>query len=167
MRCLCLTLIFAAAVMTTGSYANQAASQPPGPLTEKEYEAIMKKVGPAFAALSKNLDGGDVDRAAKDAQQLSDLFGEAEKFWKGYKREDAVTWAQAARRHAAEVATGLGAARGYLKSDSKVQSGVQIRLSRARTSVTSLGNVCQQCHKAYREGDATTGYHIKASALVR
>ena len=36
MRCLCLTLIFAAAVMTTGSYANQAASPPPGPITEKE-----------------------------------------------------------------------------------------------------------------------------------
>lgn len=166
MRCLCLTLVFAAAVMTTGPHANQATSQPPGPISEQDYEAIMKKVGPAYAALAKDLDAGEVDRAAKDAQQLSDLFGEAEKFWARNKREDAVKWSQAARRHAAEVAAGLGAARGYLRSDSKVQSGVQARLSRARTSVTTLGNVCQQCHKAYREGDAKSGFHIKASALV-
>lgn len=167
MRCLCLTLVFAAAVMTTGPQARQATSKPPVPISEQDYEAIMKKVGPAYAAMSKNLDGGEIDKAAKDAQQLSELFGEAEKFWTRHKREDAVKWAQAARRHAAEIATGLGAARGYLKSDSKVQSGVQVRLSRARTSVTNLGNVCQMCHKAYREGDATTGFRIKASALVR
>lgn len=167
MRCLCLTLIFAAAVMTTGPRASQTASQPPAPISEKEYEAIMKKVGPAFASMSKNLDGGEVDRAAKDAQQLSDLFGEAEKFWAGHKREDAVNWAQAARRHAAEIAAGITAARGYLRSDPRIQSGVQARLSRARKSVTTLGTVCQQCHTTYREGDATAGYRIKPSALVR
>lgn len=168
MRCLCLTLVFAAAVMTTGPRADQAtASQPPAPISEQDYDAIMKKVGPAFAAMSKNLDGGEVDRAAIDAQQLTELFGEAEKFWAQHKRPDAVKWAEAARKHAAEVALGIKTARGYLRSDAKVQRGVQARLSRARASVKNLGAICQQCHTTYREGDATAGYRIKASALGR
>jgi hypothetical protein len=48
MRCLCLTLVFAATVMTTVPDANQAASKPPGPISEQDYDAIMKKVGPSF-----------------------------------------------------------------------------------------------------------------------
>ena len=166
MRCLCLTLVFAAAVMTTVPAANQAASKPPGPISEQDYDGIMKKVGTAFAAVSKNLDAGDVDRAVKDAQQLSELFTAAEKFWAQHKRDDAVRFAQAARKQADEVVSGVTAARGYLKSDSKVQSGVQIRLSRARGSVSAMKTTCQRCHSAYREGDATAGFHIKPSALV-
>jgi cytochrome c556 len=166
MRFLCLTLVFAAAVMTTVPDANQAASKPPGPISEQDYEAIMKKVGPAFAAMSKNLDGGEVDRAAKDAQQLSELFTEAEKFWAQHKREDGVKFAQAARKQADEVVSGVTAARGYLKSDARVQTGVQARLSRARTSVSTLKTICERCHTAYREGDATAGFRIKPSALV-
>ena len=108
MRCLCLTLIFAAAVMTTVPHANQAAPKPPVPISEQDYDAIMKKVGPAFTTMSKNLDDGDVDRAVKDAQQLSELFAEVEKFWAQHKREDAVKFAQLARKEADAVVTGVG-----------------------------------------------------------
>ena len=85
--------------------------------------------------MSKNLDDGDVDRAVKDAQQLSELFAEIEKFWAQHKREDAVKFAQSARKEADAVVTGVGGSRGYLKSDARIQRGVQVRLSRARTSV--------------------------------
>ena len=166
MRCLCLTLVVAAAVMTTVPEANQAAPKPPGPISEQEYDAIMKKVGPAFAAMSTTLEGGEVDRAVKDAQQLSELFTATEKFWAQHKRDDAVRFAQAARKQADEVVSGVTAARGYMKSDPKIQSGVRIRLSRARTSVSTLKIICERCHTAYREGDATSGFHIKPSALV-
>ena len=87
MRCLCLTLVFAAAVMTTVPYANQAASKPPAPMSEQDYDALMKKVAPAFGAMSKNLDDGDLDRAVKDAQQVSELFTEVQKFWTQHKNE--------------------------------------------------------------------------------
>ncbi len=166
MRCLCLTLVFAATVMTTVPGASQVPSKPPGPISEQEYDGIMKKVGTAFAAVSKNLDDGEVDRAVKDAQQLTELFAAAERFWAQHKRDDAVRFAQAARKQADEVVTGVTAARGYLKSDSKVQSGVQIRLSRARGSVSAMRTTCQRCHTAYREGDVTAGFHIKPGALV-
>ena len=166
MRCLCLTLVFAAAVMTTVPDANQAASKPPGPISEQDYDAIMKKVGPTFTAMSKNLDDGDVDKAVKDAQQLSLLLAETEKFWAQHKREDAVKFAQAARKEADAVVTGVGGARGYLKSDARIQSGLQVRLSRARASVGTLRSVCQRCHTAYRAGDVTSGFHIKPGTLV-
>ena len=166
MRCLCLTLVFAAAVMTTVPDANQAASKPPVPISEQDYDAIMKKVGPAFAAMSKKLDDGNVDLAVKDAQQVSELFAEVEKFWAQHKREDAVKFAQAARKEADAVVNGVAGARGYLKSDARVQSGVQVKLSRARASVATLKNTCQRCHTAYREGDMTSGFHIKPGALV-
>ncbi len=165
MRCLCLTLIFAA-VMTTVPDANQTAPKPTGPISERDYDAIMKKVGTSFAAVSKTMNDGDVDRGVKDAQQLSELFAQVEKFWAQHKREDATKFAQAARKEADAIVAGVAGARGYLKSDSKVQSGVQIRLSRARTSVTTLKSICERCHTAYREGDVKSGFHIKPSALV-
>lgn len=166
MRSLCQTVLFAATVMTAVLNANQSAPTPPGPVSEQDYEAIMKKVGPAFATMSRNLDEGELDRAAEDARQLSQLFTDAERFWTGHKRGAAVKLAVAARRHADEVATGVTTARGYLKSDARIQSGVQARLSRARTSVSTLGLICQRCHTDYREGDVTTGFRIKPNALA-
>lgn len=169
MRKLGWILIVAVAAMTTPFRAAQPAGPTPAAarVTEQDYDALMKKVGPVYAAMAKNLDGGEVDRVAKDAQQLAEWFGTAEKFWAQHKREDAVKWAQAAQKRAAEISTGVTAAQGYLRSDARVQSGVQERLSRARASVTNLGDICQACHAAYREGNATDGFRIKASALVR
>lgn len=168
MRKLCWILLLAVAVMTPALWAEQGAgAKPAAPMTAEDYDALMKKVGPVFTAMSKNLDSGKVDLVPKDAQQLGELFGQAEKFWAGHKREDAVKWTQAAQKHAGEIAEGVTAALGYLRSDARVQSGVQERLSRARASVASLGAVCQQCHTTYREGNAASGFRIKANTLAR
>ena len=161
--------MIAVAVMTPAVWADQGAGATPAaaPVTAQDYDALMKKVGPLYAAMAKNLDSGKVDLVPKDAQQLGELFGAAGKFWAEHKREDAVKWTQAAQRHAGEIAAGVTAAQGYLRSDARVQSGVQERLSRVRASVASLGAVCQQCHTAYREGDAASGFRIKANTLAR
>lgn len=166
MRSLCQAVVFAAAVMTAAAEANQSASKPLGSLSEQDYEALMKKVSPAFAMMSENLDKGELDRAVEGAQQLRQLFAEVEKFWTEHKRGDAAKYALAAGRLADEVATGVTAARGYLKSDARIQTGVQARLSRARASAEVMGAVCQRCHTAYREGEVSGGFRIKPGALV-
>ena len=63
--------------------------------------------------------------------------------------QDAVTWAQEARKHAAEAA-GAAAANDAMK---------------AQAAAKNMGGACKQCHGMYREGDQATGYRIKAGAV--
>ena len=195
MRCLCWSLVSTAVVMAlSAGCANRTAasgtsketvstaqpgtattdeargtpSQPAGAkMTEQDYDAIMKKVGATYASMRKNLDSGEVTGAAKDPQQLAELFGEAEKFWAQYKRQDAVKWSQMARTYATEIADALTTAEGFLKLDARIQRGTQLRMTRARTTATSLGDTCKQCHGTYREGNEATGFRIKPGALAR
>jgi cytochrome c556 len=151
----------AAAKMTEQS--QQAAAK----MTEQDYDAIMKKVAGAYASMRKNLDSGEVNGAAKDPQQLAELFGEAEKFWTQYNRQDAVKWSQTARTHATQIADALTAAEGFLRVDPRIQRPIQARLTRARTMATNLGETCKQCHGTYREGDEASGFRIKPGTLTR
>jgi cytochrome c556 len=195
MRCLCWSLVATAVVMTSSAgCANRTAasgnspdpistakpgtastdtapgtpSQPAGArMTEQDYDAIMKKVGPAYALMRKKLEKGDVAGAATEPQQLAELFGEAEKFWAQYKKQDAVKWSQMARAYATEIADALTAAEGFLRLDPRVQGGVQLRLRRARTRATDMDGTCKQCHGTYREGDQAKGFRIKPGALAR
>jgi hypothetical protein len=136
-------------------------------IAEQDYDAIMKKVGPAYALMRKKLEKGDVIGAATEPQQLAELFGEAEKFWAQYKKQDAVKWSQMARAYATEIADALTAAEGFLRLDPRVQGGVQLRLRRARTTATNLDGMCKQCHGTYREGTEATGFRIKPGTLAR
>lgn len=193
MRCLCWTLVSTAVVMTLsagcanrsaapGNTLGSAGTAAPGTATtdtaggspsqqaaakmnERDYEAIMKKVGPTYVSMRKNLDGGEVTKSAAEAQQLAGLFGEAEKFWAQYNRRDAVKWAQKARTYATEIAGAVAAAEGYLRLDARVQRGIQLRLKRARTAATNMGAMCTQCHAKYREGEEATGFRFKPGAL--
>ena len=195
MRCLCWTLVSTAAVLTlsagsanrsdasdsapgsgrtaapgtatTGTAGGWPSQQAPAKMTEQDYEAIMKKVGPTYVSMRKNLEGGEVTVAAKEAQQLAELFGEAEKFWAQYNTRDAVNWAQRARTHATEISSAVAAAEAFARLDRRVQTPVQLRLRRARTAATNMGAMCTQCHGTYREGNEATGFHIKPGALAR
>jgi cytochrome c556 len=169
MRCLCWTLVSTAVVMTlsTGTSGASPSQRAAAKMTEQDYEAIMKKVGPAYVSMRKNLDGGEVTPAAKAAQQLAQLFGEAEKFWAQHNKRDAVKFAQTARTYATQIAGDLAAAEGFLRLDPRVQRGIQLRLKSASTAATNMGAMCKQCHGTYREGDEATGFRIKPGALAR
>ena len=195
MRCLRWTLVSTAVVMTLsagfanpsatagltqgsgtpaapGTAASDAAGASPSQqaaakMTEQDYEAIMKKVGPTYASMRKNLNAGEVANTAKDAPQLAELFGQAEKFWAQYNRQDAVKWARAARTYATEIASAMASVEGFLRLEPRVQQGIQIRLNRANTAATNMGAMCKQCHGTYREGDEATGFRIKPGALGR
>jgi cytochrome c556 len=153
-----------ATTVTAGGLPSQ---QAPAKMTEQDYEAIMKKVGPTFMSMQKNLEGGAAAVAAKEAQQLVELFGEAEKFWAQYSKQDAVAWAQRARAYATEIPSAVAAAEAFARLDGRVQTPVQLRMKRARAAATNMGAMCKQCHGAYREGSETIGFRIKPGALAR
>ena len=147
-----LTVAWAGHGATVGSSAQARSrnSSVPPVLTEQDYDGLMKKVGPTYQELRKKLEGGATANAAKDAQQLAELFGSVERFWAQHKKADAVKWAQQARTYASDAAgaAATGAA------------------DKARAAANNMGGMCKQCHGTYREGDAKTGFRIKPSALT-
>ena len=112
-------------------------------MTEQDYDAIMKKVGATYASMRKNLDSGEVTGAAKDPQQLAELFGEAEKFWAQHKKQDAVKWSQMARTYATEIADALTAAEGFLKLDARIQRATQASIDKGAHHGHQLGRHVQ------------------------
>jgi hypothetical protein len=118
-------------------------------LDKPDLEQLMQKIGPTFQSLRKHLQDNGTDAAAKDAQQLGDLFGGVEKFWEQHKKPDAVKIAGQARTLASETA-GAAAAGDAVK---------------AAASAENIGGACKQCHGAYRESDGQGGYRIKAGVL--
>ena len=109
----------------------------------------MRTIGPAFGTLRTRLASNQLDDAEKDAQTIATAFSDVERFFQQYNKGDAVGFAQQARTGAYNVAA-AAAARDTMK---------------AQAAATALQSVCGQCHAAYREGDAQTGFRIKAGAL--
>jgi cytochrome c556 len=148
-----LTMACAGHGATAGSSAQArsgGSSSVPPVLTEQDYDGLMKKVGPTYQELRKKLEGGATADAAKDAQQLAELFGNVERFWAQHKKADAVKWAQQARTYASDAAG--AAATGSA--------------DKALAAANNMGGMCKQCHGTYREGDPKTGFRIKPSALT-
>jgi cytochrome c556 len=119
----------------------------PPPMTpdEEALSKIMKRVGPAFAALRQAADGSKMDAAHENAVILKDAFGETESFWKSKSRSDATKWAQDARAQAESI-------------ERDVATG---KWDAVKASAGTLGQSCQSCHTAYRERFDDGSYRIK------
>jgi cytochrome c556 len=177
MRRLYRTLVPTAVVMTLsagGAGRSDASVDPQGSgskaakkMTEQDYRAIMKKVGPTYASMRKNLDSGDFTKPQAEARQLAGLFGEVEKFWAQHNRPDAVKWAHQARSYATQVGGAVAAVEGFRGVDARVQSAMQLRMKRARLAAANMEATCKECHGTYREGSAATGFRIKPGVLAR
>lgn len=135
----------AAAPARGGGPGAQAAAR----MTPEQLEAAMKSISTANGSLQKNLKSAAMADAAKDAQQLATLFGDVERFFAQNNQPEAVKLAQSARTGATEAAGAATAG-----DAAKVQAGA-----------AAIGATCKQCHSAFREGDATTGYRLKAGIL--
>jgi hypothetical protein len=109
----------------------------------------MKKIGPGYQSLRKQLEARDSAAAGKDAQQLAELFGEVERVWAYHDRQDAVKFAGEARAQATNAAGATATA----------------NLDKSATAADNLGAACKQCHTAYRESDGQGGYRIKAGVI--
>lgn len=132
-----------------GGRGGAAPAAAPAAITAEQHEAAMKGIAQANGTLQKNLKSNALPDASKDAQQLATLFADVARFWTQAKKTDAVQLAQQARTAATDTAAAATA-------------GDQ---AKAMTASAGIGATCKQCHSAYREGDAQTGYRIKAGVL--
>ena len=126
-------------------------AEPQATLTAADFEQLMQKIGPTYQSLQKSLKENAAEPAAKEAQQLGDLFGGAEKFWTQHNRADAIKFSQQARTYATEAAGAAAAG----------------DVAKATTIASNMGGTCKQCHGAYRESDGQGGYRIKPGVLTQ
>ena len=119
----------------------------PPPLTPEEqaFDKVMKATGPAFTSLRQTLADADANALKTQAEILRRTFAENLAFWKTKSRTDAIGWATDARKHLDEVE------RAAVKGD----------WDAARAAGTSLGQMCQNCHGAYRERQEDGSYRLK------
>jgi hypothetical protein len=120
-------------------------------MTTDQLSAAMKTISSTAAALRMKLMANQLPDAAKDAQTLATTFGDVERFWTQNNKPDAVMLAQTARQGATEAA-GAAAAGDAMK---------------ATAAAANMQGTCKQCHGLYREGDAQTGYRVKAGVLTQ
>jgi hypothetical protein len=118
-------------------------------MTAEQLQAAMKTIGTNNGTLGTKLMAGDLAGAAKDAQTLATAFADVERFFAQTSKADAVGWAKQARMSASEVAA----------------TATANDVTKATAARTTLTGQCRQCHTAYREGDAQTGYRLKAGVI--
>jgi len=119
-------------------------------MTEADYDAIMKKVGPANGMMRKQIAANMLPDAAMNAQTLAMLFTDAERFWKQHKIMDATQWAADAQKFATATAAAA-------------KAGDQMK---AQQAADSLLGQCKMCHGTYRTGSQEAGFMIKAGVLT-
>jgi cytochrome c556 len=117
---------------------------PPMSAEEQAFDNIMKKVGPAFAAV-RQADASNADATKENAAVLKQAFADTEAFWKGRARADAVQWAQDARKHVDAI-------------DRAAAAG---NWDEVKSMAGTLGQSCQSCHAAYRERFDDGSFRIK------
>jgi hypothetical protein len=118
---------------------------PPMTADEETLQKTMKKIQPAFGALRTALDGSDAEKTAENTAILKEAFTEAEAFWKGRNKPDAVKWAQEARANVETVE----------------RSAATAKWDAAKTSAGAVGQACQTCHTQYRERFDDGSFRIK------
>jgi len=118
---------------------------PPLNAEEENYQKMMKKVGPAFAALRTSVDGSNAEKTAENTAILKQAFAETETFWKAHGRADAAKWAQDARANVETIDKAAPAA----------------KWEEAKAALAPLGQACQTCHTAYRERFDDGSFRIK------
>jgi len=102
---------------------------------ETDYDATMKKVGPAFAGLRKSIEAMDANVAKTSTATLKAAFADVEKYWEAKGKHDAHGWANDASKAVASIETAVAAS----------------KWDEVKASAGSLGKTCQTCHTAYRE----------------
>jgi cytochrome c556 len=119
-------------------------------VTIEQHEAAMKQIAQANGGLQKLVKANDLMGAVAQAETLATQFATVERFWTQRNKPDAVKLAQTARQ-------------GAMDAVAAAKAGDQMKTQMA---AGNLGGTCKQCHGTYREGDATAGYRIAASAGI-
>jgi cytochrome c556 len=118
---------------------------PPMTAEEQALSKVMKKVGPAFAALRQATTASNAEATAQNVTVLKQAFADTEAFWKARGKPDAIKWAQDARKEVDAIEHGASGG----------------NWDAAKTSAATLGQACQSCHGTYRERFDDGTYRIK------
>lgn len=119
-------------------------------ITEDQLDGAMKAISKANGGLQGAIKTNMLMEAATNAKELATQFAIVERFFQQHNQPEAVKIAQTARTGATEAAAAAS-------------SGDQ---AKAAAGAAVAGATCKQCHSAYREGDAQTGYRVKAGIVT-
>jgi cytochrome c556 len=126
---------------------NDLARRLPPPMSPEEeaYQKLMKQVGSSHGALRKAVEGSDAKLAAEHGGLLRKTFVEVESFWRSRRRDDAIQWAQDARKAAENIERSVAAG----------------RWDAVKSHAGTIGKACQTCHGVYRERFDDGSFRIK------
>jgi cytochrome c556 len=110
-----------------------------------EFQGVMKSNGATAGALRMHIMAKDYDGIAMDAATLKGNFAKIEAFWTAKKVDDAIGFAKAGGKSAAELEAAAKA-----KSDERI----------AAASMATTGS-CGGCHMAHRERLPDMTFEIK------
>jgi hypothetical protein len=122
---------------------------PPMTAEELALSKVMKRVGPAFAALQAGTKEPAAGVVAKNAAVLKQALTETEAFWDDLGQSAAAQWARDARAHAESIE--LNVAGGNWDA--------------VKTSAGALNQVCQACHGTYRDRLEDGTFRIKPGSF--
>lgn len=137
--------VLATAVINTAMIDLARRLPPPMTAEETAYSSIMKKVGPAFAALRTAVTASNAETTTQNAVILKQAFTETEAFWKTKGKTDAIGWAHDARTEVESIERDAAAG----------------KWDAVKATAGTLGQACQTCHTAYRERFDDGSYRIK------
>ena len=130
----------ALALTAAGVLVVLAAEKPP-----ESYVKLMKDTNTAAQGLRGHVQAKDYDAIAADAASLKKLFADTEAFWVTRKTEDAIGFAKAGGKAAADLETAA-----------KAKNNDAVTLA-----AMELNHTCQGCHTAHRERLADGSSEIK------
>jgi len=121
-------------------------------LTMEEHAKVMKSNAQAAGAMNKAVAAASYADARTQLATLRQNFTTLQGMWASVKKDDAV----------AIVKDGLS----RLDALDKTLSAPAVDQMAAQGAVKEFqGATCGACHKAYREGDAQSGFRFKAGVL--
>ncbi len=149
------TMVLALGVLVAAIGLAAQAGQPPRAagagltmnktMTEADYAALMKQIGPLAGALRKNIEGQMAAETEDTAGKIEDLFDDVEDYWDQHKVADAEDWAEDASDHA-----------GHVEDAAEAKD-----FGKAAEHLKLLMGTCQTCHTKYRDKAPDGTYMIK------
>lgn len=139
--------IFATSVVTASMVDLAKRVPPPMTPAEEAFDAVMKRVGPAFNGLRTAATASDAAAAAGHAKVLKSAFAEAEAFWKARGATDALDWNRMAAKQSDVLERAVRAA----------------DWAQVKTAADELNRSCSTCHTAYRERYDDGTYRVRST----
>jgi len=119
--------------------------------TIDDLDKLMKKDGPAQAALAKALSTGNQAVAKTQLATLKSALLESQEFWIANKRPDAIVFGRTVVQKLDEL--------------DKIISAPELDTDKALAATRELAAACNSCHKVYRAADENGQFMLKPGSI--